>query len=127
MSRNVKRARRIFLEANGDGPWKCLECSDLVESIGGFPVYGDTGIIHHLDEDTENDVPENLVLLHSRCHLSIHARGEKNFFYGKVMDVTRFSGHFHTEESKEQTRQSMKNRLASKPRKRDVNGKFVRD
>lgn len=70
MGRSPLRARRIFIEANGDAPWPCSFCDELVISIGRK-----TGHVHHLDEDVENDTAENLAVAHPRCHMRHHQAG----------------------------------------------------
>jgi hypothetical protein len=71
--RNVARARRVFVTHNGLGPWTCNECNELIVQIGRT---SDDGNIHHVDEDPSNDVPENLVILHTTCHQKLHHFGE---------------------------------------------------
>lgn len=62
MSRNVRRYHRIFIEANGPGPWPCYGCGDPVVDL----------FVHHLDEDETNDLTENLVAMHRPCHVKLH-------------------------------------------------------
>lgn len=67
--RNVHRYWRVFLETNGDPPWPCHECKEPVLQIGRQTWDGN---IHHLDGDVENDVPDNLVVMHVICHQRKH-------------------------------------------------------
>ena len=67
--RNVKRARRVFTERNGTGPWPCYSCAELVQQIGRDSRDGN---IHHLDDDVTNDTPKNLVMMHADCHQHLH-------------------------------------------------------
>lgn len=67
--RNHGRARRVFLAANGSGPWDCYNCGDEVTSIGRGTYDGN---IHHLDENVTNDIPGNLVMMHAICHQHLH-------------------------------------------------------
>lgn len=69
LGRNVKRARRAFIEHNGSGPWQCYSCTKLVLKIGRDSRDGN---IHHLDDDVTNDVPTNLVMMHADCHQRFH-------------------------------------------------------
>jgi hypothetical protein len=62
-----KTYRRIFITANGLGPWTCYGCGEPVVNL----------LVHHLDEDRSNNDPANLVAMHGPCHLSLHKRGKK--------------------------------------------------
>src|SRR5688572_15028073 len=68
-SRNVPRARRVFIAANGTGPWPCSYCGKDIIELGR---HSGQGHIHHKDEDPTNDVPENLEVLHAKCHRRHH-------------------------------------------------------
>lgn len=62
----MKRHQRIFVEANGPGPWVCYGCDELVTEL----------MVHHLDEDHENNDPNNLVAMHHPCHSRLHHTGK---------------------------------------------------
>jgi hypothetical protein len=61
----------VFYESWGDGPWDCYDatCDRQITSIGRGTWDGN---VHHLDEDAGNDVPENLVPMHTVCHQRWH-------------------------------------------------------
>lgn len=67
--RRHRRYRRVFLESRAQGPWPCFVCHELIVKIGQGRWDGN---IHHLDEDVTNDVPENLDIAHTVCHLRLH-------------------------------------------------------
>lgn len=67
--RNPGRARRVFLAANGGGPWNCYAGDGVVLTIGRDTRDGN---IHHLDHDVANDSPGNLVMMHADCHRRLH-------------------------------------------------------
>jgi hypothetical protein len=71
-SRSVPRAKRVFITANGLGPWPCIHCNELIYELGRGERKGN---IHHKDEDPTNDVPENLEVLHAGCHVKHHLKG----------------------------------------------------
>lgn len=71
--RNPGRAKRVFLEANGDAPWPCGYCHTHVHELGHG---GENGLIHHIDEDPTNDTPDNLVVMHDICHVRHHKGGK---------------------------------------------------
>lgn len=64
--------RWIFAVTYGDFPHQCYFCSEPVLSLG---KRSHEGAIHHLDGDHSNNAPENLVMTHTRCHLSHHHAG----------------------------------------------------
>lgn len=69
--RRPHRTQRVFYTAYGQGPWDCYDatCDRPVEQIGRDTWDGN---IHHLDENAGNDVPENLVVMHTICHQRWH-------------------------------------------------------
>lgn len=71
MTRYAPGYRKIFLEHNGSGPWKCAyePCSELVYVFG---KRSREGAIHHKDEDKHNNDPENLEIMHFGCHRRHH-------------------------------------------------------
>lgn len=66
--------RDVFLRHNGDGPWPCDECHELVHEFGR---HADQGHIHHRDEDKHNSAPDNLGIMHCACHRRQHMLGSK--------------------------------------------------
>lgn len=61
----------MWLAAHGTGPWPCHGCAELVDYLGG-DTNPETGIIHHLDHDHDNNVIENLQIMHHKCHVRHH-------------------------------------------------------
>jgi Fe-S oxidoreductase len=68
MTKRKNGYHRIFIEANGPGPWPCYGCDELVTKL----------LIHHLDKDASNNDPNNLVAMHSPCHHRLHQLGRKH-------------------------------------------------
>lgn len=64
--------RKIFLDHNGPGPWDCELCDDKIVQLG---KRRDDGQIHHRNEDKLDNRPENLVVLHFKCHRRHHMEG----------------------------------------------------
>lgn len=62
--------QKIFITERGPGPWKCFGCEEL--------VYYDELLVHHKDEDRENNSIRNLAPMHSGCHAVLHNTGRKN-------------------------------------------------
>ena len=96
--RNPGRAKRVFLEANGDAPWACGYCGGPVYEMGHG---GLNGLIHHVDEDPTNDVPKNLVMMHDLCHMRHHKGGKVGNRKGAVVTA--------------ETRERISNALKGKP------------
>ena len=48
---------------------KCKYCG-LKGRISGFNLL----VVHHIDQDPTNNDQSNLITLHSRCHLRLHAK-----------------------------------------------------
>lgn len=71
MTRYAPGYRKIFVEHNGTGPWRCsyLECDKLVYEFGKRSTQG---AIHHKDEDKHNNDPDNLEIMHFGCHRRHH-------------------------------------------------------
>jgi hypothetical protein len=55
--------RRDFYEAHGLGPHTCFFCGERLPYVE---------IVHHVDEDRENNAPENLAASHRECHNRHH-------------------------------------------------------
>lgn len=64
--------RKIFHEHFGFGPWPCEMCDDEITQLGRRR---DDGQIHHRNEDKLDNRPENLVVLHFKCHRRHHMYG----------------------------------------------------
>lgn len=78
MAVSTRTHQKVFLTNNGDGPWPCHFCKELV--YGPIPN-GKTkyvAIVHHIDEDRSNNDKLNLVVAHHSCHSSYHATHPPN-------------------------------------------------
>lgn len=106
-SRNRLRYQRVFVEANGVGPWPCYGCDELVVELN----------VHHIDGDHTNDDPDNLAAVHHPCHMRLHHAGKPRSaetrmkiaraHQGKVLSPEHaakarvaFKGRKHSEETK---------------------------
>lgn len=87
MGRSTLTYRDVFFATYGFGPYRCAGCNEEM-------IFGDSFVIHHIDHDSQNHVPENLVAMHRSCHASHHSKIE----WG--------AGFTHTEESIEKIRQA---------------------
>jgi hypothetical protein len=74
-----RKYRRIFLRANGAGPWECFECHK--------PVVFKTLCVHHIDNDRDNNKVENLVAIHRPCHQRLHYREDQKQDMDKLRDI----------------------------------------
>lgn len=62
------RYKLTFLKHAGDGPWPCFFCKEEVTKR--------SLIVHHVDENRDNDGVSNLVPCHMSCHTSHHRKGK---------------------------------------------------
>ena len=60
--------REVFFAFNGPGPYPCFGCGEELSFYEEF-------CIHHIDEDHENNIPENLTVMHAGCHIRLHKTG----------------------------------------------------
>jgi NUMOD3 motif len=60
----------VWLAEKGSGPWVCSWCKEPVISLGGGT--SQDGVIHHIDEDHNNNDIANLQAMHHACHVSHH-------------------------------------------------------
>lgn len=60
---------KIALAVKRAAGWRCEHCGHAHDIDTGHVL-----TVHHLDMDTSNCDPDNLVALCQRCHLSIQAR-----------------------------------------------------
>lgn len=74
MTRYRRGYGQVFLEHYGLGPWSCAYCSELVYEIGRR---ANQGHVHHRNEDKQDNRPENLVMMHCRCHRQHHMIGTR--------------------------------------------------
>jgi hypothetical protein len=63
------RHDKVFLAHNGPPPWSCDWCSQLVWKLGLRSL---DGHVHHRNEIKLDNRPENLCVMHSRCHKTHH-------------------------------------------------------
>lgn len=84
--------REVFFAHNGPGPYACYGCK--------MPVhFFESLLVHHIDEDHQNDNPLNLSAMHHGCHSRLHRDGYKASdetrakmsaaFMGRVMSPER--------------------------------------
>lgn len=66
---------RAFFAANGEGPWNCASCGEIILKIGR---HSREGAVHHINEDKHDNRAENLEIHHFGCHRSLHVTGDKN-------------------------------------------------
>lgn len=68
--------REVFYAFHGPGPYKCYLCGE--EVLAWWDREPDTErevfalAIHHIDENHDNNVPENLTAVHYGCHIKLH-------------------------------------------------------
>lgn len=60
---------RAFFARWGEGPWRCVDCGELITERGRSTFSLN---VHHIDGDETNDEPENLEPLHAICHQLRH-------------------------------------------------------
>ena len=63
--------RIVFFNAYGDFPHPCYFCGEEVDGHVE-PRDDKRAVIHHVDHDPKNNVPENLVPAHKGCHEEYH-------------------------------------------------------
>jgi hypothetical protein len=83
------------------------------------------GVIHHKDENRENNDIENLVLMDKIEHLRLHKKGNN---YGRVGENHPFYNKHHSDEDMERMSKMKSNTgyfRVSKNKKHDVNQGFV--
>jgi rubredoxin len=68
-ARYPKNWRAIARRVKDAAGWRCEQCGHP-----HAPAQGYTLTVHHIDGDTFNNAPDNLVALCQRCHLAIHGR-----------------------------------------------------
>lgn len=71
MSRNYPKYHRIALKAYGPLPVVC-RCGELVRKLSD-----NDGVVHHKDENVDNNDPSNLEIMHHGCHSSYHHTGRQ--------------------------------------------------
>ena len=67
--RNRAEQQRVFTDTYGELPLPCVHCKESVLQWGRTR---DDGNVHHRDGDMGNNAPENLELLHHKCHSRHH-------------------------------------------------------
>lgn len=63
---HVRTYYPVFTETYGNGPYDCFFCGGVID--------GTDLNVHHMDYDSFNNDPENLVPSHESCHLGHHAQ-----------------------------------------------------
>lgn len=56
--------RSKFVDAHGEPPYVCTGCNEVMHTLE---------VVHHADEDCENNALENLEPMHRACHVRYHA------------------------------------------------------
>lgn len=98
-------ARRVYREHHGPPPYPCDFCDKQVT------VMGHKGVIHHRDENKDNDAIENLGAAHKGCHNVHHKIGQDH--PPEVLEQLRLL-HLGAKRSPE-TRQRISDALKGKP------------
>lgn len=71
MLRSVAYYHSVAITAHGL-PYRC-RCGELVAALHGpGRSFEDSGVVHHIDSDPENNDPSNLEIMHASCHISMH-------------------------------------------------------
>ena len=77
MARRARFYYQSIALAGRDLPVPCDECGeDVVDFHGGNSGVAESGEVHHIDEDPENNDVSNLMILHHGCHTRIHFAGQ---------------------------------------------------
>jgi hypothetical protein len=100
------KSHEIWKSAFGDGPWPCERCDELVISVGGGNNRN-TGVVHHADENHDNNEVSNLRVMHQSCHIAHHN-----------------NVRFISKESRQRMSVAQKNRRAKEPP--EVRDKFIK-
>lgn len=97
-------------------PWECHFCHE--------PVYLDPDVskmrlvVHHLDDNRENDDFDNLVASHWTCHNSHHNKGKTISSEHRAAVSKALSGRSLTDEHKAKLSKALKGRVVSEESKR---------
>jgi GntR family transcriptional regulator len=86
----VQTSHKVWLAANGPGPWPCTFCALPVPRLGGENRirFSDHGIVHHHDGNHGNNDPGNLRAAHRGCHGTYHGSA-RSWPYRQVADQLR--------------------------------------
>lgn len=61
---------KVFIAHHGDPPYVCEHCGELVVQLTGRTK--GCGVVHHKDENRQNNDISNLAAMHRECHVSHH-------------------------------------------------------
>lgn len=71
----------IFFAYHGSGPYKCMLCNKEIKAPFAFEAPKPNSKwslhVHHVDGDSTNNKPKNLVSMHNGCHARLHLRGKQ--------------------------------------------------
>lgn len=75
--------REIFFAHNGMGPFDCVFCGEAADPT--IPWSRKALVVHHQDENPQNNEVQNLVAAHHGCHVSAHLKGKPSRTKGMKM------------------------------------------
>lgn len=96
-----KRGKYLFVILCKNGEYKKYIHRLIFETFNNYKLKSDEDV-HHIDEEPENNIFENLVVMPKSEHHSFHNKGERHPFFGK----------HHSEESKKKMSEKLKGKFS---------------
>lgn len=78
-ARWFRSMRPLILERDGHRCVACSEAPTMAYARKGWPVTRSALVIHHINEDVTNNLPENLITLCQACHMTHHKSRQTPF------------------------------------------------